>query len=194
MSTRGTRKPTGRPSSYKPEYAEQARKLCLIFSPTDEEIAWFFGVELGDLAWWAWENEDFFNAITPSREERAKYEEMRSLRAEKINAAKRRRRHRNPSERIRNSVSARLWAALRGRSDGRLFSRLGYTADELVKHLESRFEPGMSWENYGKWHVDHVRPCSAFDLTDATQFATCWALENLQPLWATDNMQKGAKV
>jgi hypothetical protein len=111
----------------------------------------------------------------------------------KANERKRRRRANNPSERVRNAVGARLWAALKGRTDGKLFSRLGYTPEQLVSHLESLFQPGMSWANYGLWHVDHRKPCAQFDLTDPIQFAACWAIDNLQPLWAGDNLRKGAR-
>lgn len=106
---------------------------------------------------------------------------------------KRRRRASDPSYRITESVRARMWAALKGRSDGRLFSRLGYTADDLVAHLERQFTTGMSWDNYGDWHVDHIKACAHFDQTDPEQFAACWRLPNLQPLWADDNMKKGAR-
>ena len=51
----------------------------------------------------------------------------------------------------------------------------------------------MSWDNYGKWHIDHVRPCSSFDLTDAKQQEECFHYTNLQPLWAAENLQKGSK-
>lgn len=111
----------------------------------------------------------------------------------KVRANRRRKsRDENPSLRVRESVSARMWAALKGRTDGALFSRLGYSAHELVAHLERKFTLGMSWENYGKWHIDHVRPCASFDLTDPEQFEECWALKNLCPLWAAENVRKGA--
>src|SRR5690606_34227418 len=85
-------------------------------------------------------------------------------------AAKKRRLEASPSARVRNATAARLWAALKGQSDGALFSRLGYSADALVAHLEARFQRGMSWSNYGRWHVDHIRPCASFDLTDPSEF------------------------
>ncbi len=66
---------------------------------------------------------------------------------------------------------------------------VGYTQIELKKHLESKFTKGMTWENYGKygWHIDHVIPKSHFnfDSYDHPEFKKCWALSNLQPLWAT---------
>lgn len=86
-----------------------------------------------------------------------------------------------------------MWAALKGKSDGALFSRLGYSEHDLVAHLEGQFRDGMSWETYGKWHVDHVKPCASFDLADPEQFSRCWALSNLAPLWAAENITKGAK-
>ena len=63
-------------------------------------------------------------------------------------------------------------------------------------HLESRFEDGMTWETYGGdsgWQIDHVVPRTWFDVTSAEcdGFKQCWALENLQPKWLTDNASKG---
>jgi len=72
---------------------------------------------------------------------------------------------------------------------------VGYTVEQLKKHLENLFRPGMSWSNYGKWHIDHIKPISAFDYNDYRDqtFKICWSLENLQPLWAKDNISKGGK-
>jgi len=73
---------------------------------------------------------------------------------------------------------------------------VGYSLDELKLHLESQFTEGMSWENYGKWHIDHIIPLSSFDIQnyDDKSFKKCWSLENLQPLWAEDNLKKSNKV
>lgn len=182
----------GRPSSYKPEYAEQAQKLCLL-GATDEAVAWFFGVSLEELALWAWEHREFFDAITPTEAARAEWASAALNRSAARSAAKKRRMASSPSERISNSMRARMWAALKGKTSGGCLSRLGYTLEDLKEHIEERFQPGMSWANYGSWHIDHARPCSSFDLTDEGQFAQCWALDNLQPLWASDNVRKGAK-
>jgi len=75
------------------------------------------------------------------------------------------------------------------------FRHLGYTGAELYNHLESQFTDGMSWDNRNKWHIDHIRPVSSFDYdsTDHPDFKKCWALNNLQPLWAFDNLSKGDK-
>lgn len=72
---------------------------------------------------------------------------------------------------------------------------LGYTTQDLITHLESLFQDGMTWDNYGfyGWHIDHVIPKSCFDFSsvDDEQFLECWSLKNLQPLWAKDNLKKG---
>jgi hypothetical protein len=72
---------------------------------------------------------------------------------------------------------------------------LGCTIAELMTHLENQFQEGMSWNNHGLygWHIDHIRPCASFDLTDKKQAKQCFHHTNLQPLWAEDNLRKGAK-
>lgn len=74
----------------------------------------------------------------------------------------------------------------------------GFTRDELLNHIESRFTDGMSWEALirGEIHIDHKRPVSSFNITsiDDPDFRICWNLDNLQPLWAKDNYLKGAKI
>jgi hypothetical protein len=54
----------------------------------------------------------------------------------------------------------------------------------------------MTWENYGKWHIDHKRPIASFNFTsyEDPEFKECWALNNLQPMWAKENMSKGNKI
>ena len=66
---------------------------------------------------------------------------------------------------------------------------LGYTTEELKVHLESLFKDGMTWENQGKWHIDHRIPQSYF--TSIDQIKECFALENLKPEWGEWNMSKG---
>lgn len=72
---------------------------------------------------------------------------------------------------------------------------IGCTGPDLVRHLESLFTEGMSWDNYGKdgWHVDHKRPCASFDLSDPDQKRQCFHYTNLQPLWWWDNIAKSDK-
>jgi hypothetical protein len=70
---------------------------------------------------------------------------------------------------------------------------LGCTIPKFWEHLEKQFTPGMTRENYGKWHLDHIRPISSFDFTNLEQQKICWHYTNFQPMWAIDNMKKGAK-
>lgn len=66
---------------------------------------------------------------------------------------------------------------------------LGYSSDEMRSHIESKWTPGMSWANYGEWHIDHIRPLSSFPVGEETQVIN--ALSNLQPLWATTRTIEG---
>jgi len=73
---------------------------------------------------------------------------------------------------------------------------VGYTVQELKSHLENLFQPGMSWENYGKWEIDHIIPKCFFKFktTKDVEFKYCWSLNNLQPLWKKDNRSKYTKI
>jgi len=98
---------------------------------------------------------------------------------------------------VRGRMSRRMRHALHGRNMGpksqHVFDILGYSADDLMKHLESKFEPGMTWENIGEWHIDHVTPDSWFNYSSVEDqaFIDCWSLNNLQPMWKPENMSKG---
>jgi hypothetical protein len=107
---------------------------------------------------------------------------------------------RDPKFRLRKKIQVLIATRLRNRLSEKggvpTFSFLPYTLDELMLHLESRFRQGMSWENYGRWQIDHIRPDCAFEYTNPTDdgFQECWSLDNLQPLWAIENMQKGGRL
>jgi hypothetical protein len=68
---------------------------------------------------------------------------------------------------------------------------LGYTSQDLKSHIESMFVDNMSWENYGDWHIDHKKPLSRFDVSELPSIVN--SLDNLQPLWAYENLSKGNK-
>lgn len=178
-TNKGAEKPKGRPSKFKPEFVEQARKLAILGATDREVAAAITGGEDAFLASWLRIHREDRNGVIAAQKDSRAHSRRERLRT-------------SPSARLRNAVSARLWAALKGRSDGALFGRLGYSLEELRSHLEARFTVGMTWDRYGAWHVDHIRPCAAFDLTSAEDFAACWSLENLQPLWASENVRKGA--
>jgi hypothetical protein len=108
----------------------------------------------------------------------------------------RNRKFRPLSERLHKAISTKVWRQLReGKCGQKTFILIGYTVEELKAHLESRFQAGMSWENYGQWHIDHIKPRSAFVIASYSDpsFRECWALSNLQPLWAKDNLSKWTK-
>jgi hypothetical protein len=77
-----------------------------------------------------------------------------------------------------------------GQKSGSAIRDLGCTVEELKKHLETHFQPGMTWDNYGEWHVDHKIPLSSFDLSNPVEFKKSCHYTNLQPLWALDNIRK----
>jgi len=72
------------------------------------------------------------------------------------------------------------------------FDLIGCNIEFLKQHLERQFLKGMTWKNYGKWHIDHIKPCTAFDLHDPIQQRECFHWTNLQPLWSVDNIRKGS--
>ena len=97
-------------------------------------------------------------------------------------------------------LSARFRLGIRGVISGRnkksnVWEYLSFTPEELMSQFESRFTDGMSWDNMDEWHIDHIRPVASFnfDSTEHPDFKKSWALNNLQPLWAADNMSKGDK-
>jgi len=89
----------------------------------------------------------------------------------------------------------RLRKALsRGQRGGLAIKHLGCDAKQAMAHLESKFRDGMSWENMGKWHIDHIRPLASFDLTKEEQVAEACHFSNLQPLWGKENQSKGCRL
>jgi hypothetical protein len=75
----------------------------------------------------------------------------------------------------------------------RTMALIGCSICDFVKHIESQFLPGMSWSNRSLWHIDHIVPIAAFDLTDPEQQMAAFHYSNMRPLWAKENHRKGAK-
>ena len=76
--------------------------------------------------------------------------------------------------------------------EGKTNELLGYSALELKEHIEKQFIDGMSWDNWGEWHIDHIKPVSKFDKSEKMSIIN--SLDNLQPLWAKDNLTKSNKL
>ena len=125
-----------------------------------------------------------------------KQREIYNKNKDKINETRRKtlqkRRDNDPKYRAMMALHCRLYLAVKEKK-GKTLELTGCSKEELISHLESKFKDGMSWDNYGAWHIDHIRPCASFDLTDSDEQKKCFHWSNLQPLWAQDNIQKGAK-
>lgn len=109
------------------------------------------------------------------------------------------RRRRDPAYRIVCNLRTRLNDAMKGKSKSETTRRLLGCSQEFLKgYLEAQFQDGMTWKNYGlgtgKWQVDHIIPCCAFDLTDPSERAACFHYSNLQPLWGVENRKKWKAV
>ncbi len=134
---------------------------------------------------------------------REKHTEWRNNNRDKVRKwardYERKRRSEDPKYRLSARTRTSVWTCLKERNikkKSSTFILLGYSIEELMAHLESLFTEGMTWDNYGEWHVDHKIPMSSFlfDSTEDSGFKECWKLNNLQPLWSPDNLSKGTKL
>jgi hypothetical protein len=157
-----------------------------------------------DAAKWREANRDKFNETQRNYRERNKEKiaaKRVSTESREYNREYMQDRRKDPTFRMRCNVSRNVSFALRRTKGSKrgdsVFRHLPYTPSDLVEHLESQFDDKMSWDNYGDyWHVDHIYPQSLlpYSSLEEENFQKCWALENLQPLEATENMKKSNKV
>jgi len=105
-----------------------------------------------------------------------------------------RKRRNEPKNRIKHRILSAIRRGLEDGKSGKTITEIFYPEyiPDLIAHLESQFKLGMSWQNMDKWHIDHKKPLSKFNFTsyEDKEFKECWALENLQPLWAEENLKK----
>jgi hypothetical protein len=82
------------------------------------------------------------------------------------------------------------------KKNGHYFDILKYTPQQLIEHLEKQFSDEMTWDNYGDWHVDHKHPISLYNIKEIgdNEFMKCWSLDNLQPMWGSENIKKSNKL
>ena len=103
----------------------------------------------------------------------------------------------SPKYKINIQVARAIRHSLKGYTkSGKWELLVGYTLEDLQKHLKKQFKSGMTLDNYGDWHLDHIIPKSHFnfDSLEDIDFKRCWALDNIQPLWAMDNLRKQTKL
>lgn len=99
--------------------------------------------------------------------------------------------------RIKMQLRSRLHSAIRGQfRRGSAVRDLGCTIPEFIDHIAKKFQPGMSWDNWGRdtWHLDHIQPLTSFDLTKRRQLLKAFHYSNYQPLWAVDNLSKNDRL
>ncbi len=111
----------------------------------------------------------------------------------------------NLKERLKNQLQRKkkkypyldncIRQAVKNQTNSKYFEIVGYTCNQLKNHLEKKFTNDMSWKDFrnGKIHIDHIKPQSLFNLKDISDIKECWSLDNLQPLWAKDNIRKSNK-
>lgn len=97
--------------------------------------------------------------------------------------------------RLADNLRSRVRTAMKNQSKfGSAVRDLDCTMHEFIQHIQNQFTNGMSWDNYGLWHLDHIKPLASFDLTQKDQFLVATHYSNYQPLWAADNYAKGSKT
>ena len=140
------------------------------------------------------ENKEHANAYFKKRRQTKEYKEkFRKYFGKWINKRLKNDQH----FKIKLQMSHRVYLALKAQRTTksiRTANLIGCTIDYLWAYLENKFTRGMTRENYGRWHIDHIVPCASFDLTDPEEQKICFHYTNLQPLWAIDNIRKGKKI
>lgn len=163
----------------------------------DAKKAWRYWLEEKCPDWWAhaywaatgrpWNN----SRLTHTEQRRLRYNvdpafQLKERMRRQVNKAKK-----------RDGIAEIIRGAIRkGGISNTVERELGYTIADLVQHLERQFTKNMDWAAFtaGKIHIDHIMPQASFDLQDDVEWRACWAMSNLQPLWAKDNLTKRDKV
>lgn len=168
----------------------------------------------GNLNRYGSKNRDIINSKTRERyhkdvdesrkSNREKRKRLRKLNPEKYrnygNNKNKERYHKmknNPKYKIERILRKRFLSAIKREfKKTSAITLLGCSIEECKKYLESKFQEGMTWKNHGLkgWHIDHIIPCSAFDLTKEEEQKKCFHYSNLQPLWWIDNLKKSNKM
>jgi ATP-dependent 26S proteasome regulatory subunit len=130
------------------------------------------------------------NNLEKSRERERIYKKINN---EKVQVYKKTKYNTDINYKLAQVLRTRMRKAVKNNSNSSI-DLIGISIDGLILYLESKMKDDMTWENYGKWQIDHIIPCSFFDLTDPKQKQQCFHYTNLQPLWAKENRSKGNKI
>jgi len=97
----------------------------------------------------------------------------------------------DPLFRITGNLRTRIRKAVKGINKSKTtIELLGCNIEQFRLHIENQFKPGMTWENYGQWELDHIKPCCSFNLLDEEEQKKCFNYLNIQPLWKEEHRQK----
>ena len=192
---------------YKEEFNEQAYKLCKTLDIIDTQLAGFFKISLNNLYQWCNKYPSFLGSIEKGLKDHTEYLIEAEARKVKRREYKKTVQQRNSANiymknrfktniqhKIRNNMGRLIRDRLVKKTKKGSFRNMDYTVKELKEHLEKQFDDKMNWDNYGSyWHVDHIVPDSWFtyETENDEQFKQAWALSNLQPLSAKENIRKG---
>jgi len=101
-----------------------------------------------------------------------------------------------PQGRLNSAITSGINKSIKDKNSRRWEDLVGYTLQELKARLESQFKDNINWDNYGKWHVDHIIAKYYFNFNSSKdgEFKKCWALDNLRPLWGKENISKSNKI
>lgn len=176
-------------NEYRAKWREENRIKCRQYQKkyqdNNKEKCYFATKE------WAIKNKDRMLELT------YKWRAENPEKSKEIYTKQNRKRLLDPHKKINLYFSMAVSSSLKGRRSGKACEkRLGYKIADLKKHLESKFKSGMTWDNYGEWEVDHIIPISFFNFSEYSdkQFKQCWNIENIQPLWKSENRIKGNKI
>lgn len=101
----------------------------------------------------------------------------------------------DPCFKIKITLRNRFFKLVKGiNKTNSVLELLGCSIEFFKGYIEKKFKKGMSWDNHGEWHIDHIKPCASFDLTKYSEQQKCFHYSNLQPLWALDNIKKSDNI
>lgn len=118
-------------------------------------------------------------------------------RREYMNSYERIKMQTDPTFKLRKYLGSRLRTALKAqkaKKNQHILDLCGLGYEAIREYIEKQFKPGMTWDNHGMWHIDHIRPVSSFNLHDPEEVKKCFHYTNLQPLWAFENLSKSNKI